>query len=48
MIIVPADPTSFAALDKLANESGMNVAVVNAKTRQAPWPRWTLSANTLD
>jgi len=29
MIIVPADPTSFGELDKLANETGMNVAVVS-------------------
>jgi type 1 glutamine amidotransferase len=29
MIIAPAEPASFAALDKLANETGMNVAVVN-------------------
>jgi hypothetical protein len=35
MIIVPADPTSFAELDKLANETGMNVAVVNQNTAAA-------------
>ena len=35
MIIVPAEPSSFASLDKLANETGMNVAVVNENTRSA-------------
>jgi uncharacterized protein len=35
MIIVPADPTSFAELDKLANEIGMNVAVINQSTAAA-------------
>jgi hypothetical protein len=35
MIIVPADPTSFGELDKLANETGMNVAVVNQHTAAA-------------
>ncbi len=35
MIIVPADPASFAALDKLANDMGMNVAVVNQNTAAA-------------
>ena len=29
MIIVPAEPASFKELDKLANETGMSVAVVN-------------------
>ncbi len=35
MVIVPAEPASFAALDKLANETGMNVAVVNENTQSA-------------
>ena len=35
MVIVPAEPASFAALDKLANEVGMNVAVVNGNTQSA-------------
>jgi type 1 glutamine amidotransferase len=35
MIIVPADPVSFAALDKLANDTGMSVAVVNQNTAAA-------------
>jgi type 1 glutamine amidotransferase/sugar phosphate isomerase/epimerase len=35
MIIVPADPTSFGELDKLANETGMNVAVVSQNTAAA-------------
>jgi hypothetical protein len=35
MIIVPADPASFAALDKLANATGMNVAVINQNTAAA-------------
>jgi uncharacterized protein len=35
MIIVPADPASFAELDKLANDMGMNVAVVNQNTAAA-------------
>jgi uncharacterized protein len=35
MIIVPADPPSFAELDKLANDTGMNVAVVNQNTAAA-------------
>ncbi len=35
MIIVPADPASFAELDKLANETGMNVAVVNQNAAAA-------------
>ena len=34
-IIVPADPKSFAELDQLANETGMNVAVVNHNTAAA-------------
>ncbi len=35
MVIVPAEPASFAALDKLASETGMNVAVVSENTRGA-------------
>jgi type 1 glutamine amidotransferase len=35
MVIVPAEVSSFAGLDKLANEVGMNVAVVNANTQSA-------------
>jgi uncharacterized protein len=35
MIIVPADSASFAELDKLANETGMNVAVVTQNTAAA-------------
>ena len=35
MVIVPAEPASFAALDKLAKEFGMNVAVVNANPQSA-------------
>jgi uncharacterized protein len=35
MIIVPADPASFAELDKLANDTGVNVAVVNQNTAAA-------------
>jgi hypothetical protein len=35
MIIVPADPASFAELDHLANETGMNVAVVSQNTAAA-------------
>ncbi len=35
MIIVPADPASFAQLDKLANDTGMNVAVVSQNTAAA-------------
>jgi type 1 glutamine amidotransferase/sugar phosphate isomerase/epimerase len=35
MIIVPADPSSFAELDKLANDTGVNVAVVSHNTAAA-------------
>ena len=35
MIIVPADPASFAELDRLANDTGMNVAVINQNTAAA-------------
>jgi uncharacterized protein len=35
MIIVPAESASFAELDHLANETGMNVAVVNPNTQSA-------------
>jgi hypothetical protein len=34
-IIVPAGPASFAELDKLANDTGMNVAVVSQNTAAA-------------
>ena len=35
MIIAPAEPASFAELDKLANETGMNLAVVDENTPRA-------------
>jgi type 1 glutamine amidotransferase len=35
MIVVPAEPPSFAELDKLATDTGMNVAVVSQNTAAA-------------
>ncbi len=43
MVIVPAEPASFSELDKLASETGMNVAVVNENTRSAMAALDTLS-----
>jgi uncharacterized protein len=46
MIIVPADPASFAELDKLANDTGMNVAVVSQNTAAAMAALAPLSRHT--
>ena len=48
MIVVPAEPASFAELDKLATDTGVNVAVVSQNTSRRHERDATSQSLTLD